>query len=68
VHEEGGKILMQILHAGRYGYSPSWCRRRRNRRSRRSSRALSERGIERTIRDYARCARWRARPATTAWK
>jgi 2,4-dienoyl-CoA reductase (NADPH2) len=22
VHEEGGKILMQILHAGRYGYQP----------------------------------------------
>jgi 2,4-dienoyl-CoA reductase (NADPH2) len=22
MHEEGGKILMQILHAGRYGYQP----------------------------------------------
>ena len=22
VHEEGGKILMQVLHAGRYSYSP----------------------------------------------
>ena len=22
VHEEGGKIVMQILHAGRYGYQP----------------------------------------------
>ncbi|HEX2530184.1 MAG TPA: NADPH-dependent 2,4-dienoyl-CoA reductase, partial [Burkholderiaceae bacterium] len=22
VHEEGGKILMQILHSGRYGYQP----------------------------------------------
>jgi 2,4-dienoyl-CoA reductase (NADPH2) len=22
VHEEGGKIPMQILHAGRYGYQP----------------------------------------------
>ena len=28
VHEEGGKILMQILHAGRYGYQPMWFPRR----------------------------------------
>lgn len=58
VHQEGGKICLQILHAGRYGYHPlavapspikspispfkPW--------------RLSTRGIERTIQDYANCA------------
>jgi len=58
VHREGGKIAMQILHSGRYGYHPlavapsaikspispfrPW--------------ALSSRGIRRTIKDFARCA------------
>ncbi len=58
VHAEGGRICMQILHTGRYGYHPlavapspirspitpfkPW--------------ALSERGIHSTIRDFARCA------------
>ncbi|MCB9197287.1 MAG: NADPH-dependent 2,4-dienoyl-CoA reductase [Flavobacteriales bacterium] len=59
VHKNGGKICMQILHTGRYGYHPfavapsalkspispfkPW--------------ELSKRGIEKTIRDYARCAK-----------
>lgn len=59
VHDNGGKICMQILHTGRYGYHPfsvapsakkapiapfkPW--------------ALSARGIEKTIRDFARAAR-----------
>ncbi|MEM1217805.1 MAG: NADPH-dependent 2,4-dienoyl-CoA reductase [Bacteroidota bacterium] len=58
VHAEGGKICMQILHTGRYGYHPfsvaptsikapitpfkPW--------------QLSASGIQRTIRDYTRCA------------
>jgi 2,4-dienoyl-CoA reductase (NADPH2) len=58
VHVEGGKIAMQILHSGRYGYHPilvapsalkspitpfkPW--------------ALSTGGVRRTINDYARCA------------
>lgn len=58
VHDEGGKICLQILHAGRYGYHPlavapssikspispfkPW--------------KLSKRGIERTIRAFVRCA------------
>ncbi len=58
VHAEGGKICMQILHSGRYGYHPlavapsaikspispfkPW--------------ALSGRGVERTIRDFVNCA------------
>jgi len=58
VHAEGGKICMQILHAGRYGYHPlavapsgikspispfkPW--------------TLSGRGVERTIRDFVNCA------------
>ncbi|GJM36318.1 MAG: NADPH-dependent 2,4-dienoyl-CoA reductase [Saprospiraceae bacterium] len=58
VHTEGGKICMQILHAGRYGYHPlavapsslkspispfkPW--------------RLSERGVEKTIDDFVRCA------------
>ncbi|MDJ0835014.1 MAG: NADPH-dependent 2,4-dienoyl-CoA reductase [Acidobacteriota bacterium] len=59
VHAEGGKIAMQILHSGRYGYHPfsvaptaikapitpfkPW--------------GLSARGVEGQIRDFAKCAR-----------
>lgn len=58
VHDEGGKICLQILHAGRYGYHPlavapsnikspispfkPW--------------ALTSGGVERTIRAFVRCA------------
>jgi 2,4-dienoyl-CoA reductase (NADPH2) len=59
VHEEGGKILMQILHAGRYGYQPLVVSAsdKKSPISPFKPRALSEAGIEQTIRDYARCAR-----------
>ncbi|SEO27439.1 2,4-dienoyl-CoA reductase (NADPH2) [Duganella sp. CF517] len=59
VHEEGGKILMQILHAGRYGYQPFVVSAsdKKSPISPFKPRALTEAGIERTIRDYARCAR-----------
>jgi 2,4-dienoyl-CoA reductase (NADPH2) len=59
VHAEGGKIALQILHAGRYGYHPMVVSAS-NVKSPISlfrPRALSSRGIERTVRDYARCAR-----------
>jgi 2,4-dienoyl-CoA reductase (NADPH2) len=59
VHEEGGKILLQILHAGRYGYQPLVVSAS-NLKSPISPfrpRALSEAGIEATIRAYVRCAR-----------
>ena len=58
VREAGGRIAMQILHTGRYGYHPmavapsavkspiSWFK----------PRALSKRGIARTIRQFADCA------------
>jgi 2,4-dienoyl-CoA reductase (NADPH2) len=59
VHEEGGKILMQILHAGRYGYQPFVvsASEKKSPISPFKPRALTEAGIEQTIRDYARCAR-----------
>ena len=59
VHEEGGKILMQILHAGRYGYQPFVVSAsdKKSPISPFKPRALTEAGIGRTIRDYARCAR-----------
>jgi len=59
VHEEGGKIVMQILHAGRYGYQPLVVSASaiKSPISPFKPRALSERGIERTIAAYARCAR-----------
>ena len=59
VHEEGGKILMQILHAGRYGYQPFVVSAsdRKSPISPFKPRALGEAGIQATIRDYARCAR-----------
>ena len=59
VHEEGGKILMQILHAGRYGYQPFVVSAsdKKSPISPFKPRALTEAGIEGTIRDYARCAK-----------
>lgn len=59
VHEEGGKILMQILHAGRYGYQPLAVSASalKSPISPFKPRALSEGGIEATISDYARCAK-----------
>jgi len=59
VHEEGGKIVLQILHAGRYGYQPLVVSAS-NLKSPISPfrpRALSERGIESTIAAYVRCAK-----------
>ncbi|RYG69505.1 hypothetical protein EON64_02545 [archaeon] len=58
VHEHGGKIAMQILHTGRYGYHPwnvsasaikapiGWF----------TPKALSVSEIESTIEDFVRCA------------
>ncbi|HJW57867.1 MAG TPA: NADPH-dependent 2,4-dienoyl-CoA reductase [Burkholderiaceae bacterium] len=58
VHEEGGKIVMQILHAGRYGYQPFVVSASalKSPISKFTPRELDESGIERTIRDYVRCA------------
>jgi 2,4-dienoyl-CoA reductase (NADPH2) len=59
VHEEGGKILLQILHAGRYGYQPLVvsASSQKSPISPFRPRALTESGIEATIRAYVRCAR-----------
>ena len=59
VHEEGGKIAMQILHSGRYGYQPFVVSASaiKSPISMFRPRELSDGGIERTIRDYVRCAR-----------
>lgn len=59
VHDEGGKICLQILHAGRYGYSPL-CVSASNIKSPISPfkpRALSTKGVYRTINDYANSAK-----------
>ncbi|MES2106075.1 MAG: NADPH-dependent 2,4-dienoyl-CoA reductase [Pseudomonadota bacterium] len=58
VHEEGGKIVMQILHAGRYGYQPFVvsASAKKSPISMFKPKALSEAGIQGTIRDYVRCA------------
>ena len=59
VHAEGGKIALQILHAGRYGYQPFVVSASalKSPISKFRPRALTEAGIARTVRDYARCAR-----------
>jgi 2,4-dienoyl-CoA reductase (NADPH2) len=59
VHEEGGKILLQILHAGRYGYQPLVVSASRGKSpiSPFKPRALTAAGIEATIKAYIRCAR-----------
>ncbi|MEZ5454944.1 MAG: NADPH-dependent 2,4-dienoyl-CoA reductase [Lysobacteraceae bacterium] len=58
VHAEGGKICMQILHAGRYAYHP-FCvapSRIKSPISPFTPSALSERGIASQVRDFVRCA------------
>ncbi|MCK6406475.1 MAG: NADPH-dependent 2,4-dienoyl-CoA reductase [Rhodocyclaceae bacterium] len=59
VHKEGGKIALQILHTGRYGYHPLCVSASKLRApiNRFTPRALSNWGIRKTIGDYARCAR-----------
>jgi 2,4-dienoyl-CoA reductase (NADPH2) len=58
VHAEGGKIALQILHAGRYGYTPLAVAPSRIKSpiSRFTPRELSAGGIERQIRAFVRCA------------
>ena len=59
VHEEGGKIVLQILHAGRYGYQPFVVSASgvKSPISKFRPKALDAAGIEDTIAAYARCAR-----------
>ncbi|MEO7753366.1 MAG: 2,4-dienoyl-CoA reductase FMN-binding domain-containing protein, partial [Terracoccus sp.] len=59
VHREGGKIALQILHAGRYAYHPLAVSASSTKSpiSPFRARALSEGGIARTTAAYARCAR-----------
>jgi 2,4-dienoyl-CoA reductase (NADPH2) len=58
VHAEGGRIALQILHTGRYGYQPLCVAPSRIKSpiSPFTPRALSARGIERQIRAFVRCA------------
>ena len=58
VHNAGGKILMQILHAGRYGYTPFNVAPTaiKSPISMFKPRELSSRGLYKTIDDYVRCA------------
>jgi 2,4-dienoyl-CoA reductase (NADPH2) len=58
VHAEGGRIALQILHTGRYGYQP-FCvapSRIKSPISPFAPRELGARGIERQIRAFVRCA------------
>jgi 2,4-dienoyl-CoA reductase (NADPH2) len=58
VHAEGGKICMQILHTGRYGYHPLCVAPSKIKApiNKFKPRALSNRGIERTIKDFVKSA------------
>ncbi|QIX28351.1 NADPH-dependent 2,4-dienoyl-CoA reductase [Nocardioides sp. JQ2195] len=59
VHEHDGKIALQILHAGRYGYTP-YSVSASNKQSPITPfkpTALSTRGVDRTATDFARSAR-----------
>ncbi|MEY4377593.1 MAG: hypothetical protein RJB26_2143, partial [Pseudomonadota bacterium] len=59
VHREGGKIAMQILHAGRYGYHPLCVSASaiRSPISRFTPRALTTWGVRRQRAAYIRCAK-----------
>jgi len=58
VHANGGRIALQILHAGRYAYHPLAAAPSalRSPISRFRPRALSGWGVRKTIADYVRCA------------
>lgn len=58
VHAEGGRIAMQILHAGRYGYHPLIVAPSRVKSpiTPFTPRELSAAGVERQIRAFVRCA------------
>ena len=58
VHAEGGKIAMQILHAGRYAYHPFSVAPSRIRSpiTPFTPRALSTAGVEKQIKAFVRCA------------
>ncbi len=57
VHAEGGKIALQILHAGRYGYHPLTVAPSaiRSPITPFTPRALTTAGVERQIRAFVRC-------------
>ena len=59
VHESGGKIALQMLHAGRYGYHPFIVApsRRKAPITPFTPWPLSKRGILKTIHQFARCAK-----------
>ncbi|MGB3426953.1 MAG: NADPH-dependent 2,4-dienoyl-CoA reductase, partial [Burkholderiaceae bacterium] len=59
VHAEGGRIALQILHTGRYGYHP-FCvapSRIKSPITPFTPRELSARGVERQIGAFVRCAK-----------
>ncbi len=58
VHEEGGKICMQILHAGRYGYHPFVVSASavKSPIAKFTPKELSTAGVEKQIEDFVRCA------------
>ncbi|UAW97094.1 NADPH-dependent 2,4-dienoyl-CoA reductase [Halopseudomonas nanhaiensis] len=58
VHEAGGKICMQILHAGRYAYSPKQVSASAVKAPINpfTPKELDEAGIEKQIADFATCA------------
>jgi 2,4-dienoyl-CoA reductase (NADPH2) len=58
VHAEGGKICMQILHSGRYGYHPLNVSATavKSPITPFKPKSLSTRGVYKTINDYAQCA------------
>jgi len=59
VHAAGGRICLQILHAGRYGFHPLSVAPSaiKSPITPFKPRALSNAGVERTVRAFARCAK-----------
>lgn len=59
VHKHDAKICMQILHAGRYGHHPFNVSSSNIKSpiSKFKTKALTEKGIQKTINDFVRCSR-----------
>jgi 2,4-dienoyl-CoA reductase (NADPH2) len=58
VHVAGGRVLLQILHAGRYAYHPLAVSASAGKSpiSKFAARALTTRGVQATVDHFARCA------------
>src|SRR5699024_6264791 len=70
VHENGGKIALQVLHAGRYAFHPfqRGASKIKAPINPFTPKAMTTREVDHTVSDFARQPHWHSMPVTTASK